>query len=161
MKRNRVAVGHLATAHSFLNRICRDEKCIAGVRPKMVEKLQQCAQQWHEAVASNSKRNKIRAATAKMREFSLANEIELANDARVELEELRTTKIGDFDPQVFINENSSIRQVEQAIRVCAEMVSEAVSQLLVACFVNTLTGKVFVICCMGNSRVRERLFCLE
>ena len=45
MKRNRVAVGQLTTAHSFLLRVCRDENCLAEVRPKMVEKLQGCVRQ--------------------------------------------------------------------------------------------------------------------
>ena len=127
MKRNRVAVGHLTTAHTFLIRVCRDEKCLAGVRPKMVEKLQNCARDWHDAVASTSKRDKVRAATIKMREHSIANEVELAKAARLKLEELRATKVGEFDPQVFVNEHSSTKQIEQAIRVCADMVADAVS----------------------------------
>ena len=129
MKRNRVAVGHLTTAHSFLIRICRDEKCLAQVRPKMIEKLQSCARDWHDAVASTSKRDKVRAATIKMREHSIANEADLANSARLKLEELRATKIGEFDPRVLINEHSSSTQIEQAIRVCADMVADAVSDV--------------------------------
>lgn len=131
MKRNRVAVGQLATAHSFLMRVCRDETCLAGVRPKMVEKLQNCASQWHDSVAATSKRDKLRAVNMKMREHSLAQEADLANAARLELEELRATKTGDFNPQVIINETSSVQKVEQAIRVCADAVAEAVSE---ACF---------------------------
>jgi hypothetical protein len=129
MKRNRVAVGHLTTAHSFLIRVCRDEKCLAEVRPKMIEKLQNCARDWHDAVASTSKRDKVRAATIKMREHSIANEADLANSARVKLEQLRATKIGEFDPQVFINERSSIKEIEQAIRVCTDMLGDAVSDV--------------------------------
>ena len=126
MKRNRIAVGHLATAHSFLVRVCRDEKCLAGVRPKMIEKLQNCARQWHDAVASTAKRDKMRAVTIKMRDHSLANEAELANAARHELEQLRATKIGEFDPKFLINDTSTLEDIKQAIQVCADMIAEAV-----------------------------------
>ena len=93
----------------------------------MIEKLQNCARQWHEAVASNGKRDKMRAVTIKMRDHSLANEPELANAARQELEQLRATKIGEFDPKLFINDTSTLEDIKQAIQVCADMIAEAVS----------------------------------
>ena len=130
MKRNRIAVGHLGTAHSFLSRMCRDESCLAAVRPKMVEKLQDCVRQWHDAVAATSKRDKVRALTMKLREHSLANEGAEAHSAKIELDALRATKITSFNPQVHIDEDSSMQQVERAIRVCADMVAEAVRSLL-------------------------------
>jgi hypothetical protein len=130
MKRNRIAVGHLGTAHSFLSRMCRDENCLAAVRPKMVEKLQDCVRQWHDAVAATSKRDKVRALTMKLREHSLANEGAEAHSAKIELDALRATKITSFNPQVHIDEDSSVQQVERAIRVCADMVAEAVRSLL-------------------------------
>ena len=130
MKRNRIAVGHLGTAHSFLSRMCRDESCLAAVRPKMVEKLQDCVRQWHDAVAATSKRDKVRALTMKLREHSLANEGAEAHSAKIELDALRATKITSFNPQVHIDEDSSVQQVERAIRVCADMVAEAVRSLL-------------------------------
>ena len=153
MQRNRVAVGHLATAHSFLMRICGDEKCLKEVRPKMIEKLQTCAGQWHEAVATTSKNEKIRAATIKMREHSLANETDLANAARLELEQLRATKTGEFDPQVFIDESSTIKQIDQAIRACADMVADAVSSIRTS---NLYMSLVVVIRCdTGTHRRRS------
>jgi hypothetical protein len=130
MKRNRIAVGHLGTAHSFLSRMCRDESCLAAVRPKMVEKLQDCVRLWHDAVAATSKRDKVRALTMKLREHSLANEGAEAHSAKIELDALRATKITSFNPQVHIDEDSSVQQVERAIRVCADMVAEAVRSLL-------------------------------
>ena len=127
MKRNRVAAGHLATARGFLDRICRDEASLEGVRPKMVGKLQECCRQWHELVAASARRDKLRALQMRVRQHSMAQERAEAKAAKKELELARAKHEKDhaYDPRVVVTAESTREQVERAVRGCAREVEEA------------------------------------